>query len=199
MHGQRNIKKYNACFHGNKMCPFNCCWHRCSCQQYRSFQCCHVITVVGLFCSLQSYKIFGTIVNNISLNITNVFLHSCLITHYAKRMHSIILSSVLCLAVSYFYTLPHKLLDFRETIFSIKFEILFSLHFLFEIYFILRIIQEHKTKTKLRGLSPRANYTASVVQWSEFLATDTEVPGSIPGATRFSEQQWVWNGVHSAS
>ena len=27
--------------------------------------------------------------------------------------------------------------------------------------------------------------TASVVQWSEFLATDTEVSGSIPGATRF--------------
>jgi hypothetical protein len=25
-----------------------------------------------------------------------------------------------------------------------------------------------------------------------------EVPGSIPGATRFSEQQSVWNGVHSA-
>jgi hypothetical protein len=29
--------------------------------------------------------------------------------------------------------------------------------------------------------------TASVVWWPEFLATDTEVPGSIPGATRFSE------------
>ena len=29
--------------------------------------------------------------------------------------------------------------------------------------------------------------TASVVEWSEFLATDTEVSGSIPGATRFSE------------
>ena len=28
-------------------------------------------------------------------------------------------------------------------------------------------------------------YTASVVWWSEFLATDTEVSGSIPGATRF--------------
>ena len=41
--------------------------------------------------------------------------------------------------------------------------------------------------------------TASVVQWSEFLATYTEVSGSIPGATRFSEQQWVWNGAHSAS
>jgi hypothetical protein len=24
-------------------------------------------------------------------------------------------------------------------------------------------------------------------------------PGSIPDATRFSEKQWVWNGVHSAS
>jgi hypothetical protein len=22
--------------------------------------------------------------------------------------------------------------------------------------------------------------------------------GSIPGATRFAEWQWVWNGVHSA-
>jgi hypothetical protein len=27
--------------------------------------------------------------------------------------------------------------------------------------------------------------TASVVQWSEFLATDPEVPGSIPDATKF--------------
>jgi hypothetical protein len=24
-------------------------------------------------------------------------------------------------------------------------------------------------------------------------------PGSIPCATRFSEKEWVWNGVHSAS
>jgi hypothetical protein len=30
--------------------------------------------------------------------------------------------------------------------------------------------------------------TASVVYWSEFLATDPEVPGLIPGATRFSEK-----------
>jgi hypothetical protein len=30
--------------------------------------------------------------------------------------------------------------------------------------------------------------TASVVLWSEFLATDPEVLGSIPGATRFSEK-----------
>jgi hypothetical protein len=29
--------------------------------------------------------------------------------------------------------------------------------------------------------------TASVVSWSEFLATGPEVPGSIPGTTRFSE------------
>jgi hypothetical protein len=30
--------------------------------------------------------------------------------------------------------------------------------------------------------------TASVVQRSEFLATDPEVPGSIPSATRLSEK-----------
>jgi hypothetical protein len=40
--------------------------------------------------------------------------------------------------------------------------------------------------------------TASVVWWSEFLAPNPEVPGSILEATRFSEQQWVWNEVHSA-
>jgi hypothetical protein len=34
--------------------------------------------------------------------------------------------------------------------------------------------------------------------WSDFLVADPEVPGSIPGATRFSKYQWVWNGVHSA-
>jgi hypothetical protein len=28
---------------------------------------------------------------------------------------------------------------------------------------------------------------------------DPEVLGSIPGASRFSEKQRVWNGVHSAS
>jgi hypothetical protein len=40
--------------------------------------------------------------------------------------------------------------------------------------------------------------TASVVWWSEFLAANPEVLDSIPGATRFYEKQWVWNGVHSA-
>jgi hypothetical protein len=28
-------------------------------------------------------------------------------------------------------------------------------------------------------------WTASVVWWTEFLATDPEIPGSIPGATDF--------------
>jgi hypothetical protein len=40
--------------------------------------------------------------------------------------------------------------------------------------------------------------TASVVSWSQFLAAKPEVPCSIPSATRFSEWQWVWNGLHSA-
>jgi hypothetical protein len=40
---------------------------------------------------------------------------------------------------------------------------------------------------------------ASVISWSELLATDPEVPGSILGITRFSEKQWAWNRVHSPS
>jgi hypothetical protein len=46
--------------------------------------------------------------------------------------------------------------------------------------------------TRLQGVASKT--TASTpweyrcfLFWSEFLATDTEVPGSIPGATRFSE------------
>jgi hypothetical protein len=37
-----------------------------------------------------------------------------------------------------------------------------------------------------------------MVYWSQFLAANTEVPVSISGPTRFSEQQFVWNGLHSA-
>jgi hypothetical protein len=37
-----------------------------------------------------------------------------------------------------------------------------------------------------------------VIYWPEFLAANPEVPGLIPGVTRFSEYQRVWNGVHSA-
>jgi hypothetical protein len=33
--------------------------------------------------------------------------------------------------------------------------------------------------------------TASVVWWSHFLATVAEVPGSITGATKFCEYQWI--------
>jgi hypothetical protein len=38
--------------------------------------------------------------------------------------------------------------------------------------------------------------------WSssqEFPGYRSRDPGSIPGATRFSEKYWVWNGAHSAS
>jgi hypothetical protein len=47
----------------------------------------------------------------------------------------------------------------------------------------------------LSALIYRSLLAASVVWWSEFLATDPEVPGSIPGSTRFSEKQWIWNRV----
>jgi hypothetical protein len=43
----------------------------------------------------------------------------------------------------------------------------------------------HKTVEKLRE---KYNRTASVIERSEFLATDPEVPGSISGVTRFSEK-----------
>jgi hypothetical protein len=36
--------------------------------------------------------------------------------------------------------------------------------------------------------SAAAYVTASVAQWSQFLATDPEASDSIPGATRFSEK-----------
>jgi hypothetical protein len=46
-------------------------------------------------------------------------------------------------------------------------------------------IEDAKYKTE----APRVTVaTASVVYWSEFLATDPEVPGSILGPTRFSEK-----------
>jgi hypothetical protein len=40
---------------------------------------------------------------------------------------------------------------------------------------------------------------ASVVWWTELLAAGPEVLSSIPAATIFSAEKWVWNGVHSAS
>jgi hypothetical protein len=52
----------------------------------------------------------------------------------------------------------------------------------------LQLIQGETVTTKnLREVKERF-FTASVVSWSEFVATNTEVPGSIPGATRFSEK-----------
>ena len=44
-----------------------------------------------------------------------------------------------------------------------------------------------KTAVKLNLCFMYPDMTASVVYWSEFLGTDTEVSGSISGSTRFSE------------
>jgi hypothetical protein len=38
-----------------------------------------------------------------------------------------------------------------------------------------------------------------LMSYFNVLATDPEVLGSIPGASRFSEKPRVWNRVHSAS
>jgi hypothetical protein len=53
-------------------------------------------------------------------------------------------------------------------------------------------MRKHKTiltfKMKLIITNTYIIATASVVYWSAFLATNPEVLGSIPGATRFSEK-----------
>jgi hypothetical protein len=38
-----------------------------------------------------------------------------------------------------------------------------------------------------------------MIYWSKFLSRHPEVPGSIPGVTRFSDKYWIWNMVLSAS
>jgi hypothetical protein len=59
----------------------------------------------------------------------------------------------------------------------------------------------HFTHENKFHIQPKSRFICHMYEgeWPEFLATDAEVPGSIPSATRFSEKQWVWNGVHSAS
>jgi hypothetical protein len=39
---------------------------------------------------------------------------------------------------------------------------------------------------------------ASVVQWSQFLATDLEVPVRFQALPE-KKKKWIWNGIHSAS
>jgi hypothetical protein len=56
------------------------------------------------------------------------------------------------------------------------------------------ILQEKMNATTLRH--SHTNIYCGLV--SDFLVAKPEVPRSIPGAFRFSEYQWVWNGVHSA-
>jgi hypothetical protein len=43
-----------------------------------------------------------------------------------------------------------------------------------------------------------SNSRTAASYFQEFLATDAEVLGSISGASRFSEKQRIWNGVHPA-
>jgi hypothetical protein len=62
-----------------------------------------------------------------------------------------------------------------------------------EVFFlcqVLHLIYEHSNISNFH-CSYNNKLTASVVWRSEFLAANPEVPGSISGATRFSEWQWV--------
>jgi hypothetical protein len=64
-----------------------------------------------------------------------------LVIQHAKRMRSIILSSVACLALLYVSTLSHKRHDFRKKLLNIKCVFWFFLQLLSETFLILRRIQ----------------------------------------------------------
>jgi hypothetical protein len=56
-----------------------------------------------------------------------------------------------------------------------------------------------KRQGREADLSPPSNNEVNITYiWSECLATHPKFPGSIPGATTFSDKYWVWIGVHSA-
>jgi hypothetical protein len=63
------------------------------------------------------------------------------VIQHAKRMRRIILPSVACLAVPYFYTLSHKRHDFWKKLLNIKCVFWFSVQLLSETFLILRRIQ----------------------------------------------------------
>jgi hypothetical protein len=73
-----------------------------------------------------------------------------LVIGHAKRMYRIILSSVACLAVTYFSTLYHKRQDFRKIVIEYKICILgFPM---FETFLVLRKIQRDVPRSSCKVL-----------------------------------------------
>jgi hypothetical protein len=66
------------------------------------------------------------------------YVYVALVIQRAKRMRSVILSFLACVAVPYFSTLSHKRYDFRKILFYIKCIVLFSLQLSYETLLILR-------------------------------------------------------------
>ena len=74
-----------------------------------------------------------------ALNITySECVSVALVIQHAKQTGCIILSSVVCPALSYFSTLSHKLHNFQVKLLNIKWMFLFSLQILSETFHILR-------------------------------------------------------------
>ena len=74
-------------------------------------------------------------------------------TQHAMRLRRIILSSVACLDVPYFSTLPHKQHDFGEKVTEYKMCVLILSTILSEIFFILRRNERDMIKNVYRSAS----------------------------------------------
>ena len=157
-------------------------------------------------------------VDNIWINFDNTKVTSTRILHYAKTIHTNLQFKLILendASFNILDLLPHRIdQDFEIEVFRKPTSTAITIYFnpnhpiehkLAAFHFPLNRMRQLPLTSYANKKNGTQFYTLRKLMdlplWSsgQFLATDTEISGSIPGATRFSEQQWVWNGVHSAS
>jgi hypothetical protein len=83
-----------------------------------------------------------------------------------------------------------------------------TIYILYELFqvnkFLLTIFMNPPVISVMGFTNVNRRLFAAVSEWSSGLVVRvpgcrSRGPGSIPGATTFSEKQWVWNWVHLAS
>jgi len=100
--------------------PINCCWHRCS-KQYKSVHCYQRHVITGYLCTV--VKLQNSLYFNNTLTVIGIKYCVCLyssLNHPSCKVHLFCtilnFSSVACLALPHFSTLPHKWHDFPNRI-----------------------------------------------------------------------------------